>query len=343
MKIEFRRVPFWIILVLILIPARVRAQENGYPFRIANFGLEIFGGYSKINPQDFNSLSRYEEAYLKFFFIDKYQFLYGGNATVLRTGDAAIGSIDRTLPWGARLTYRASPTLTLSLGIQRVTAERRAAAGVVVAGPGGEGAEYRLPDYSLTASAWIPELQASFGWPLLPILRFEVFLGGGPMLTRCRHRIERKEIATAASGDRTETSMRMDIEGRNTGVAGELGVRLRLRPVKFLSLFAEGGLAFRHTAELRGPGSLQTIFIAAGAEPVIEAKTWDEKLWCMVPYDIILDWGQFSGIVAGNSYSQTAIPFATRNGWGYQLWGYPSGFSLDFSGLQFKAGVALGF
>ena len=62
-------------LVLALIAAGVGglaspalAQEEGYPFSFANFGLEFWGGFARIDPDEFNSVARYEEKYLNFFY-----------------------------------------------------------------------------------------------------------------------------------------------------------------------------------------------------------------------------------------------------------------------------------
>ena len=310
-------------------PHPVQAQEEGFPFRFANFSLEIYGGFSKINPTEFNSISRYEESYLKFFYFDKYEFLYGKDATTTRTGDSRIGSLDRALPFGVRLTYRISPTLTLSLGIQRVKGDRNSTAGMVVAAPDGSGAEYRLPSFRLLASAWIPEIRATFGWNLPAALRLELFMGGGPMFAECRSAFERRDIIIDTQGRRYETRTTMDMTGRNTGICGELGARLRIRPVKFLSLFAEGGFAFRHTSGLKGPGTLRTEIRNPGAEPIVHSENWDDKLWCLVQYYDYRDWGRLYGSMASNKY----IVYD---------WGGTHAFSLDISGFQLKAGIAIG-
>lgn len=315
-----------------IFPHPVQAQEEGLPFSFANFGLEIYGGFSKVNPKEFNSISRYEESYLKFFTIDKYEYLYGKDATTTRTGDSRIGSLDHVLPFGVRLTYKATPTLSLSIGIQRVKGDRSSTVGMVVTAPDGSGAEYRLPSFQLSASGWIPELQARFGWNLLSALRFELFIGGGPIFAECRSSLERRDIIVDSQGRRYETTTILDMTGRNTGICGELGARLRIRPLKFLSLFAEGGFTFRHTSDLKGPGTLRTEIRNPGAEPIIHSENWDDKLWYLVPYEVYRDWGRLYGLMAGNNYDASY--------WSY--WGGTTAFFLDISGFQLKAGIAIG-
>jgi len=312
-----------------LVPPPVQAQEEGYPFDFSNFGLEIYGGFSKINPKEFNSISRYEESYLKFFYFDKYEYLYGMDATTTRSGDSPIRSLDRLLPFGVRLTYKISPTLTLSLGIQRMKGERSSAAGLVVAAPDGSGAEYRLPSFRLSALGWIPEIRATFGWNLPAALRLELFIGGGPMFAECRSVLERHDIIIDTQGRRTETVTTMDIAGRNIGIGGELGARLRLRPVKFLSLFAEGGLAYRQATRLKGSGTLRTEVRKPGAEPVVISEKWDDRLWYLVEYGFYRDWGHLHGSKAGNYYVDS-------------YWPGTGSFYLDMSGFQLKAGIAIG-
>ena len=325
---------YWVLFALFaaciaVFPPPVQAQEEGFPFGFANFGLEIYGGFSKINPKEFNSIFRYEESYLKFFYVDKYEYLYGNDATVTRTGDSQIGSLDRVLPFGVRLTYKISPTLALSVGIQRVKGDRSTAAGMVVAAPDGSGAEYRLPSFRLSASGWIPEIRATFGWNLPAALRLELFIGGGPMFTECRSGFERHDIIVDTQSRRYETTTTMDMTGRSIGVCGELGGRLRIRPVKFLSLFAEGGFAFRQASGLKGSGTLKSEIRSPDAEPIVYSEKWDDKLWGMVRYGAYRDWGRLSGSMASNYYVVSD-------------WGGPSKFYLDISGFQLKAGIAIG-
>ena len=311
-------------------PHPVQAQEEGLPFSFANFGLEIYGGFSKINPKEFNSISRYEESYLKFFYFDKYEFLYGKDATTTRTGDSRIGSLDRVLPFGVRLTYKASQTLTLSIGIQRVKGDRSSTVGMVVAAPDGSGAEYRLPSFQLSATGWIPELQARFGWNLPSALRLELFMGGGPLFAECRSVFERHDIIVDTQGRRYETTTTMDMTGRKIGLCGELGARLRIRPMKFFSLFAEGGFAFRQASGLKGPGTLRTVIQNPGAEPIVTSEKWDDRLWYLLDYGFYRSWGRLSGSKASNYFVDSIYYPGTGS------------FYLDLSGFQLKAGIAIG-
>jgi len=310
-------------------PPSVLAQEDGYPFSFSHFGLEIYGGFSNAKLGQFNSIADYEESYLKFFYLDKYDFLYGKDATTVRSGDAPIRSLEHVIPFGVRLTYRISPTLALSAGIQRVTGERRSTAGLVISAPDGSGAEYRLPSFRLSATGWIPEFRAQFGWNLPASLRLEMFIGGGPIFAECRSGLERHDIVIDAGGRRYETITTLDMTGRSIGVCGEFGGRLRVRPTKLLSLFAEGGFAFRQASRLRGSGTLRTENRSPGAEPVVRAESWDDKSWGMARYVSYRTWGRLSGKKAGNDYVVT-------------VWDSPGSFYLDMSGFQLKAGIALG-
>ncbi|MBN2207144.1 MAG: hypothetical protein JW742_07055 [Candidatus Aminicenantes bacterium] len=310
-------------------PASIFAQEDGYPFSFSNFGLEIYGGLARVKLEQFNSLARYEDAYQKFFYLDRYDFLYGADATATRTGDRPVRPLEQVWPFGVRLKYRASPTLTIAVGLQRVNGSRRSTAGLVVTAPDGSGSEYSLPAFRLAASAWIPELQVQLGWNLPSAFRFEAFIGGGPMFAECRTTIERHDADIDALGRRSETVTTLDMSGRNTGICGELGLRLRFSPLKRLGLFAEGGFAFRQASRPKGFGTLRTETRAPGSEPAVRSESWDDKSWGLIRYAYYRYWGRLSGVRAGIDYQVTP-------------WSSPGSFYLDLSGFQLKAGVSFG-
>jgi hypothetical protein len=149
------------------------------------------------------------------------------------------------------------------------------------------------------------------------------------MFVECRSAFERHDIIIDTQSRRTETTTTMEITGRKIGLCGELGARLHIRPVKFLSLFAEGGFAFRQASGLKGNGTLRTEIQRPGAEPIVTSEKWNDRLWYLVDYGFYRSWGHLSGSKASNYYVDS-------------YWPGTGSFYLDMSGFQLKAGIVIG-
>jgi hypothetical protein len=115
------------------------------------------------------------------------------------------------------------------------------------------------------------------------------------------------------------------MEGRTTSLSGELGGSLHIRLAKFLELCAEGSYIFRLTDELFGPGSSRTVIKDSISGESSTSSNWEGQ-WNLAPYDTRTSWGRFAGTVANNAYEWS---------WGFKR------FSLDLSGFQLKAGLAI--
>jgi len=329
-----------LLAVLTLLSGIALAQEDGYPFRLSNFSLELLGGYSKINPSDFNALATAEEAYVKDRYttrINYYRTLYGDSyqATVVRTGDSPFKPVKDALAYGFRLRYELSPSLGLSFGVQFVDRQQRSNVGVTVAiqdsdpayaaAKGPEGYAYQNSGFLLGVSAWVPEVAAHFGWEVGRVLRFEALIGGGPMFISCHSVNTRLTSTTDASGAVSSNLTTIDMSCKATGFSGELGGRIYAKTGGFLDFFAELSYSFREGAELSGPTSSQSIASDATGSTTSVTSSW-AGTWNSLRTDVTSAWGKYSVIVPQNLY---------KTGTGFQK------FILDLSGFQLKAGLTI--
>ncbi len=316
------------------------AQEDGYPFRLSNFSLELLGGYSKITPSDFNAFATAEEAYVKDRYVSRinyYRGLYGANyqATVTRTGDSPFKSVKDALAYGFRLRYELSPSLGLSVGVQFLDRQQHSNVGMTVAiqdsdpayikANGYQGYAYQNSGFLLGVSAWVPEVAAHFCWDVGRVLRFEALIGGGPMFISCHSVSTRLTSATDASGAVTSNLTTLDMRGKATGFSGELGGRIYARTGGFLDFFAELSYCFREGAELSGPSSSQSISTDANGSQTTVTSSWSGG-WNSLRTDVTSAWGTSSVTAPQNRYS---------TGNGFQK------FALDLSGFQLKAGLTI--
>ena len=339
--------PALALALLAVLSAAGFSQEDGYKFRFSNFSLEFYGGYSRISPNDFDKHAQYEESFIQFYWVDRLNYLhaiYGDNflVTSTRTGDSVFQALKKAVPYGLRLRYQASPTLSLSLGVQFLEGTQLSNVGLMI------DFQDRRPDvtdnlkyrsfqywnsgFATQAKAWMPEFGLHFGWNLSAVFRYEISIAFAPMFIQCRTFTQSHAIITMADGYRTDSAFSEEIKGTGTGLSGELGMGLFIRPLKNARLFVEGSYAFRAISELSGPGWNRASTADSNGINDEASASWTGQWLIQRAYDF-RSWGNFASIRIQN-----------RFGFAVGLVNNASGnFSPELSGLQVKAGVGFNF
>jgi hypothetical protein len=314
-------------------PVAAAAQEQGYPFRLSNFKLEFSTGATAINPEHLNILADFEEAFLRFHYLQRYEALKpaGYEVSLERTGDSAFRPLNRATPWGFRLKYELSPTLALALGLQYLSASQGSSVAFLATGRNAGGAaftdRYENPGFGLWLKAWLPQLTATFGWNIGPAFRYELFIAGGPMLVEVGAESDVRRTFTGSDGSLSETSELRSMRGKASSWEGEAGAILRLSPWRFLDLFCEGSYAFREAREFQGPGTSRLRSSSSAAGESVEEKAWDGT-WQVVLVSSKTAWGTFDSSNVVNNVSWNVHP-------------RPRKFEVQFSGFQVKFGLGV--
>ncbi len=334
--------PALALAIFALLPAALFSQEEGYEFRLSNFSLEFYGGVCKINPDDLNNHPLYEEAYLQFYWVKYYDYLhsiYGDNfvVTSTRTGDSAFQALKKAVPYGFRLRYQASPTLGLTLGVQFLNGTQLSNVGMTfdiqdrrpdyTDYPNVRTAQYQNTGFTTQATAWMPEFGAHFGWDFMSVLRWEISIAFGPVFAQCRTLSQRHSIITTADGYLTDRVYSQEMKGSVTGLAGELGTGLFVRPLKYLRLFVEGGYIFRELGELTGAGWTRSSFKDSNGVYDATTLSWTGK-WFLQTSNVTQSYGRFTPLYIQNQYTMLA---GVRR------------FNPDLSGFQVKMGAGFNF
>jgi len=340
MRVRWLSFPVLILALAIVSPPAADAQERGYPFSFKNFSIELYGGYSNLNPGDLNGNADYEEAYLQFYYVQRFDYfhsIYGDNYTFenLRTGDERFKTINHGFPLGARIRYAISPTLSFSIGAQYLRGTQNSRSGMIVDVQDSSGSassspnlltyEFENSGFGLSASAWLLQAGAHFGWDVGSKFRVEIYFVGGPMFARCRFNSERHSTMTDQTGFRSENVASFEMNGSATGASAELGGQIRLKTVRFLDIFLEGSFAFSEASGLRGPGSSQTIYEDSNTGQNVSSDSWNRQ-WSIPVSDVKTAWGRFRASQAGNA---SDFIFGSKR------------FVLSLSRFQLKAGIAV--
>lgn len=329
-------------LVLLGLPSALAAQEEGYPFRLSNFRIELAGAWLDIAPDSLNRVADYENAYLEHYYVKQFAFLdelYGDaySARLAYTGNREFSPLRRIAPLSISLRYQASPTFGLSLGVQYIKGEQSSAVGLDVLVedfrpestlPGASTVHYENGGLAMSVESWMPFLRANFGWDLFKALRTEIFIMGGPILGDLRVWNERLESVSTEAGPVSSGSRTMEMTGRSTSLAIEAGAQLRLRVFSFLEIIGQAGYAFRQLTQISGLDTIRT----ATDLPTATESTWAAKgTWGVSWEKLTTPWGTFSAPILTTSYN----PMGGRQAVGTTV------ASVDLSGFQLSAGLSI--
>jgi hypothetical protein len=104
-KIVFLRflIVVWLVWALFFLPTVLTAEER--------FQIELYGGISFVNPEDFNLLSKAEQQYNDIYFIERLRSYNGYFVN-------DFPEIRETIPGGIRFRYRMSEKLSFSLAAE---------------------------------------------------------------------------------------------------------------------------------------------------------------------------------------------------------------------------------
>jgi hypothetical protein len=330
-----------LLALLLLVPAAVQAQEQGYPFKWSNFQIELTGGWAKISPDSLNRTVTYENTYLTHYYLNRYAYydgLYGDaySAQYVYAGDKEFKPLEAITPLGAAIRYQASPTFALSLGVQYLRGVSTSGVDLDVlvddaraeaALPGASTAHYSNSDLTVSVKAWMPYLGANFGWDLFHFLRTELYLLGGPIMGDLRAWDQRNESLTTAEGTVSSGSRTFEMTGDSTSLAIEAGAQLRAKILPFVDIFVQAGYSFRQLNQIQGLETIvtKTDFPAVSETDYALAGTWG------------VTWEKFSDLWGEDRAPTMTTDYAYR---GRDYVGTTTA-SIDLSGLQLTAGISI--
>ncbi len=290
--------------------------------------IEIFGGFSRINPRDLNLRATFDDMYRTFYADDyfKYQVDQGEIVAFVKTNEGGKANFLRhSIPVGIRMRYNINHWLDLSLGFTYFTGSRESSFKnwFEVNENGGSAVVYteEFLNYTLSAKGYIPSIGIHLGKRITSFLRLEGFLTGGPLFAECMYGMNWSSgwPVSGSSGDFGNLAEGfLEEVGRGTGLAIQAGAKLDFDFAKHYGLFMEGGYAYQSVSDLSGPGTRSV---------TSHRDSWDGE-WAMKQDIKVYPWG-------------TARFLWPSNGWElFQgTWWRARDFVLDLSGFQVKIGI----
>lgn len=296
------------------------------------FQLEIYGGYSTLNPEDLNLRAETHRESRKFSNDDYYTYLRKQDCIQYfwKNEQGKFKSIKSALPYGFRLKYYLNKSLALSLGgkyLSRTQVSNIYGEYTVVENNGEDYIyESDSTPFILSVKGFAPMAGIHFEKRLNDLIGFEGSLAGGLLFAKNTFSFNNyyEQNHEVDLGEDFNRFIPKDIyeryvkeEGEGTGFALELGARLNFNIRNNLNFFLEGVYAYQQVRNLWGAG-IETI---NGVSTTWEGK-WGVKEW----------------------YSDKA--------WGSRCFNAPSNYwleehrglwlrdyKLDLSGFQLRAGL----
>jgi hypothetical protein len=328
-----RLVGLFLLLFLAMNPLGVWADktDDDSIIRRKKFQIELYGGFSTLNPSDLNLLVSYDNG-IQTFFYDAYLDYLQTNSQIqswTKTQDKERQKIKRAFPFGAKLKYHLNQTVAVSLGFTYLTSRHGSDIELQYTRDEFPNQQYIeesvYSPYSLSAKAYIPTFGIHIMKKIKDTLTVEGYLTGGPMFVRC-HYVSDWSYEWWIQGTNYrwltfQSSGTLEEKGSGTGIALDVGGQLSYPVFKSLGVFLEAGYAYQAAKNISG----------GGREVKDEStETWDGR-WGIKREAISAPWGDFV-LDLPTSYWPNDI-----NG------GKLRDFELDLSGFQLRLGLSFRF
>jgi hypothetical protein len=319
------------------IPTQLRGSIPGPPpkSKVLSDGrwrIEIFGGFSRINPGDLNLRATFDDMFNIFYGEDYFQHQVNQSEIIsfIKSNEGGKANLLRhSIPVGIRLRYGLTNWFDISFGFSYISGARESKFKNTfeIVENGGPTALYtdEFQSYTLSANGYIPSVGVHLGKKISSFLRLEAFLTGGPLFAECSYLIDWISgwPISDQSGDfgNLKEGFLEEI-GKGTGLALQAGAKLDFDIAKHYGLFVEGGYAYQNVSDISGPG---TRSIPSHRE------TWEGD-WGIKQDIKVLPWG-------------TAHFLWPSNGWNFiqGTWWRARDFELDLSGFQARIGIYFRF
>jgi hypothetical protein len=294
--------------------------------------IELFGGFSRINPRDLNLRATFDDMYGSFYGEDLFQYQVdeGQIQSFVKTNEGGKANYLRhSIPIGIRLRYAIMNWFDLSFGFSYFTGARESRYKNIfeIVENGGSTALYtdELLSYSLSAKGYIPSVGVHLGKKISSLLRLEAFFTGGPLFAECSYAMDWASGWPLSDSNGDFGNLQegtLEEVGKGTGLSLQAGAKVDFNLSKRYGLFIEGGYAYQKVSDLSGLGTRSL---------PSHRESWEGD-WAMKQDIKALPWG-------------TAHFLWPSNGWDFfqGTWWRARDFELDLSGFQVKLGLYFRF
>lgn len=295
--------------------------------------IELYGGYSGINPAHLNLWPDYREGRDNFYNVEMFRYNNEINGSYLTYSEDITGNYKKIrggIPFGARIKNFLNPSFALSLGLKYFYNKKSS----IVESEynfnsyyNGEYSYYRKTDpFYIYFEGFSFLGGVHYIFKSSSLLEIEGFLNFGILSASCGMTSDVYSKSTYESGYERENEYIYQYNGKGSGLTAEAGLRANIKVSESLGIFAEGGYSFLRVTNITGEGSYKHAEKDSNSDGYTESSNWTGT-WRIVEGSIEREWGT----------------------WNYSYY-YPSGYNknaknfiLDLSGFFLRIGISLKF
>lgn len=319
-----------IFLVITLLPLLTSAQKNGKREKIE---IEIFGGYSFLNPDHLNLWSVYREGRADFYRTQQYDYNHSMNGDYYTYSGEAEGrfkTIKGSFPFGARVKVNLNSSLAISLGMEYIHGEQRSR---VIS-------EYKFNTYysgkyslkettdplEINFEGFVPAIGISYNFNNSPGFRFGGYLNLGVVFASTGMTFDYHFRRETEGGYFSESETIYQYTGKGTGLNMEVGVRMDVDISGPVGFFTEAGYSYRKVKKITGDGRYKYAVKDSNSDGYSIENYWTGT-WIITDGKTSREWGDWN---YSYFYPYPESPDSRR-------------FILDLSGFYLRIGISLKF
>jgi len=315
----------WLLFVW---PTALRAGQRAEAGGRGRVRLELYGGFSLLNPTDMNQFVDYDRSVQEFVYDAYFDYLRDNNMIQSweKNVEGERKKIKNALPFGVRFRYSLLDFLDISVGFQ--TMRRGPSASLNFLYTRNETATTRyleslnIAPYKMEVKAYYPSLGVHVHKRFGRILEAEGFFVGGIFFADCSYESQWNYAWTIQgpgySWEPYKSEGLLSEEGSGTGFSLELGGRFGIPVHRKIDIFLEAGYAYQVIKSLSGSG------IEIHGE---DMETWEGR-WGMKSETMTTPWGTRRFLTPTN----------------YETEGTASeDFGLNLSGFRLRIGISVAF
>jgi hypothetical protein len=306
-------------------PASADIQFGG------RLGLDLCGGFASLAAGDLNLMEDYFHGMDRFLFDDQLDSLLdrGILADWSRTEEGRRDPLKFAASLGVRGRYRLGRFVYLSLGFTFLGGKERGDYRLEYtenyAGGGREIEDKSYHPRLLSVWGAAPMLGVHFEKPIYQSVTAGFYLAGGPLFAGCRTIFDWSYRWRIRTGENLKLIYqyegRFEQEGRGTGAALELGIRIGSPLTAGMDFFCEGGYAMLIVPKVTGKGA-----------EILEdgVREWEGR-WGVYAVDLAAPWGTAAFEVPTGLEASGSGAVRLRD------------FKLDLSGFMLRMGLSFRF
>ncbi|MEN8153279.1 MAG: hypothetical protein ABFR75_04595 [Acidobacteriota bacterium] len=317
---------FMIFIIFFSVYSYINGDNNNKKIQI-----ELFGGYSGLNPTHLNLWPDYQEGRDNFYTIEKNEYYHIMNGDYFTYEGNITGNykkIKSGMPFGARVKYFLNPSFAISLGFKYFNKKQTSLVESDYSFNSYYNGEYSQNDISdplyIYSEGFTPMAGAHYIILKNSMFEAEGFLNVGIMFASCGMTYDNYSKSTYDSGYIREYETILQYTGEGSGFAAEAGLRTNIKLSGSLGIFAEGGYSFQKVSNITGDGSYKYAEKDSNSDGYSEGWSWTGK-WKVSEYRADREWGSwnYSYYFPGNE-NENARDFI-----------------LDLSGFFLRIGISL--